>query len=135
MKNSTVIIALTSITFTIVASVVIGNRLSEQTLALMTGALIGGVIGLALGTFIGWYVKSQRGPERWQTSYPPSHSAVILASPQPPQAAASAWPAPYPTMPSPMAPSSMTPNLQPNNPRQFTIGGEEIVYHESDAAW
>ena len=130
MKNSTVIIALTSITFTIVASVVIGNRLSEQTLALMTGALIGGVIGLALGTLIGWYVKSQRGPERWQTSYPPAHAAVILATPQQPQAAASAWPAPYPTMP-----STMTPNLQPNNPRQFTIGGEEIVYHESDAAW
>ncbi len=127
MKNSTVIIALTSVTFTIVASVVIGSRLSDQTLALMTGALIGGVIGLALGTLIGWFVKAQRPSDRWPASYsaaPPS--AVILTAPQqqtPP--ASAAWPAAY----------AMTANPQPNNPRQFTIGGEEIVYHESDATW
>ncbi len=131
MKNSTLIIALTSITFTIVTSVVIGSRLSEQTLALMTGALIGGVIGLALGVLIGWYVKSQRTPERWNAPYAQPPSTVILASPQQPsQAANPAWHTSYAMMPSPVAP-----NPQPNNPRQFTIGGEEIVYHESDATW
>ncbi len=126
MKNSTVIIALTSITFTIVASVVIGSRLSDQTLALMTGALIGGVIGLALGALIGWYVKAQRAPERWPTSYPTPPSTMIVTAPQPQiPTATTTWPAAY----------AMTANPQPNNPRQFTIGGEEIVYHESDAAW
>ena len=127
MKNSTIIIALTSITFTIVASVVIGNRLSEQTLALMTGALIGGVIGLALGTFIGWYAKAQRPTERGSTAYTPP-STVIVAQPQNTPTSNPAWPTPYPV-------HSAYATPQPSNPRQFTIGGEEIVYHESDAAW
>jgi hypothetical protein len=129
MKNSTLIIALTSITFTIAAVVVIGNRLSEQTLTLMTGALIGGFIGLALGVLIGWYMKSQRAPERWQASYTPPQSTVILAAPQQQSPTAStAWQSAYSLTPS-------YPTPQPKNPRQFTIGGEEIIYHESDAAW
>ncbi len=125
MKNSTLIAALVSVTLTIAATVIIGSRLSAQTLALMTGGLIGGVIGLTLGAMIGWYVKSQRTPERWNAPYTPQPTVIVAPPQQGSQAANPGWHTSY----------AVVPNPQPNNPRQFTIGGEEIVYHESDATW
>ena len=122
MKNSSYI-AIGSIAVAVVAAGVIGSRLSEQTLALMTGALLGGVVALPLGMLIGWIARPTRSVDRVETHHPPT----IVVTPQTYASTPSngPWQSSYP----------ISTNAPLSAPRQFTIGGEEMVSHESDAVW
>ena len=122
MKNSSYI-AIGSIAVAVVAAAVIGNRLSVQTLALMTGSLLGGVVGLPLGILIGWIARPVRSSERMESHQPPT--VVVTPQTYPATPTSNTWQSSYPIATS--APLSA--------PRQFTIGGEEMVSHESDAVW
>ena len=122
MKTSSYV-AIGSVAVAVVAAGVIGSRLNEQTLALMTGALLGGVVALPLGMLIGWVARPARSSDRTEIHHPPT----VVVTPQsyaatPP---GGTWQSPY----------SNTANAPLSAPRQFTIGGEELVNHESDAVW
>lgn len=122
MKNSS-FVAIGGIAVAVVAAAVIGSRLSEQTLALMTGALLGGVVALPLGMLIGWVARPARSVDRTETHHPPT--VVVTPQTYAGTPSGSMWQTPYPN----------ASNAPLNAPRQFTIGGEEIVSHESDAVW
>ncbi len=125
MKQATAIIALSLIGFAIALAAFIGSRLSEQAIALLAGTFCGVGAALPIGVVIGWYIKSHRASDHASA---PAQPMVILAPPQPPQTASmlnQAWHTVYP--------ASL--NAPQAAPRKYTIGGEEIVNHESDAVW
>jgi hypothetical protein len=128
MKQASLIVTLGCIGFAIGLAAFISSRLSEQAVALMAGTLFGMIVALPIGALIGWYVKGQRPVDRSAASQP----MVIMTQPQPasPQPFLSStanpvWPGAYPL-------AANAPQLPP---RKYTIGGEEIVSHESDAVW
>ena len=127
MKNAITIIALTFVAAAVVMAAFIASRLSEQAVSLLTGIVFGLLLGLPIGAAIGWYVRGHRSAERIVTSAQPM---VYMSQPQPPLAqsypalsANNVWNGSY----------SVGPGAPMSAPRQFVIGGEEIVYHEPDA--
>ena len=129
MKQATFITGLSCVGFAVGLAAFIGSRLSEQAIALMAGALFGLIVALPIGALIGWAAKGSRSIER---SSAPSQPMVIMTQPQLPAAAPymatsanSAWHNSYPV-------AASAPQVQP---RKYTIGGEEIINHESVAVW
>ena len=129
MKQATLITGLSCIGFAVALAAFIGSRLSEQAIALMAGALFGMIVALPIGALIGWAVRSSRSSER---SSAPSQPMVIMTQPQLPApsqygatSASPMWHAAYP----------MAASAAPIQPRKYTIGGEEIINHESLAVW
>ena len=134
MKQATFITGLSCVGFAVGLAAFIGSRLSEQAIALMAGALFGLIVALPIGTLIGWAVKGSRTVERTGA---PAQPMVIMTQPQLPAASPyiattghSAWPNSYPVA-GQMLPAASA----PLPPRKYTIGGEEIVNHESVAVW
>jgi hypothetical protein len=128
MKQATFITGLSCVGFAVGLAAFIGSRLSEQAIALMAGAVFGMLVALPIGALIGWAVKGSRSIER--NSVPPQ-PMVIMTQPQLPAASPylatsvnSAWPNSYPVAAN-----------APLQPRKYTIGGEEIINHESAAVW
>jgi hypothetical protein len=134
MKQATFITGLSCVGFAVGLAAFIGSRLSEQEIALMAGALFGLIVALPIGALIGWAAKGSRSIER---SSVPSQPMVIMTQPQLPAAAQygaaaqymaasvnPAWHTAYPIAAS-----------APLQPRKYTIGGEEIISHESAAVW
>jgi hypothetical protein len=135
MKQATFITGLSCVGFAVGLAAFIGSRLSEQAIALMAGALFGLIVALPIGILIGWAVKGSRSIER---SSAPAQPMVILTQPQLPAASPyittaghSGWQQSYPVA-GQMLPAASAPQLQP---RKYTIGGEEIIHHESVAVW
>ena len=129
MKQATFITGLSCVGFAVGLAAFIGSRLSEQAIALMAGAVFGMLVALPIGALIGWAVKGSRSIER---SSGPAQPMVIMTQPQLPAnmqylppSANSAWPNSYPV-------AASVPQVQP---RKYTIGGEEIINHESVAVW
>jgi hypothetical protein len=129
MKQATFITGLSCIGFSVGLALFIGSRLSEQSIALMAGAVFGMLVALPIGALIGWAVKGSRSIER---NSAPSQPMVIMTQPQLPAASPymatsgyqQAWPGTYPVAAG-----------APLPPRKYTIGGEEIINHESVAVW
>jgi hypothetical protein len=127
MKQAALITGLSCIGFSVGLAAFIGSRLSDQAIALMAGALFGMIVALPIGGLIGWAVKGSRSTERAPA---PSQPMVIMTQPQLPPASPyvsagpSAWQG-YPVATTPSLPQ----------PRKYTIGGEEIINHESLAVW
>ena len=124
MKNATTIIVLTFVAAAVVMAAFIASRMSEQAISLLMGVVFGLLLGLPIGAASGWYVRGHRPAERSVSSAQP----VVYVS-QPPLAqsyaalpANNVWNGSY----------SVGPGAPMSAPRQFVIGGEEIVYHESD---
>jgi hypothetical protein len=127
MKQATLIMGLSCIGFSVGLAAFIGSRLSEQAIALMAGTLFGMIVALPIGGVIGWAVKSSRSSERPSA---PSQPMVVMAQPQLPAAS------PYPASPHPAWQYYPTPAAHSvPQPRKYTIGGEEIINHESLAVW
>lgn len=128
MKQATFITGLSCIGFSVGLALFIGSRLSEQTIALMAGAVFGLIVALPIGAVIGWAVKGSRSIERSNGSSQPmvimTQPQLPAASPYMPASGYSAWPGAYPVAAS-----------APLPPRKYTIGGEEIINHESAAVW
>jgi len=125
MKNATTIIVLTFVAAAVVMAAFIASRLSEQAVSLLTGIVFGLLLGLPIGAAIGWYVRGHRPAERIVTNAQPM---VYVSQPQLAQSYAAlpanhVWNGSY----------SVGPGAPISAPRQFVIGGEEIVYHEPDA--
>ena len=128
MKQATFITGLSCVGFAVALAVFIGSRLSDQAVALMAGAFFGLLVALPIGVLIGWAVKGSRSIERTTS---PSQPLVIMTPPQQlpsaaPYPAASTYPAWHSAYP-------VATNMP--QPRKYTIGGEEIVNHESLAVW
>ena len=126
MKNAITIIALTFVAAAVVMAAFIASRLSEQAVSLLTGIVFGLLLGLPIGAAIGWYVRGHRPTERVVSPQP----MVYVSQPQPPLVqgyaalpANNVWNGSY----------SVGPGAPISAPRQFVIGGEELVYHEPDA--
>ena len=124
MKNATTIIVLTFVAAAVVMAAFIASRLSEQAVSLLTGIVFGLLLGLPVGAAIGWYVRGHHPAERSVTNAQP----MIYVSQPPAQSYAAlpannVWNGSY----------SVGPGAPMSAPRQFVIGGEEIVYHEPDA--
>ncbi|MBI5566839.1 MAG: hypothetical protein HY870_18200 [Chloroflexi bacterium] len=128
MKQATFITGLSCVGFAVGLAAFIGSRLSEQAIALMAGAIFGMLVALPIGALIGWAVKGSRSIER---NTAPSQPMVIMTQPQLPAASPyitaghPGWQQAYPV-------AASAPQLQP---RKYTIGGEEIINHESVAVW
>jgi hypothetical protein len=128
MKQATLIAGLSCVGFSVGLAAFIGSRLSEQAIALMAGALFGMIVALPIGGLVGWAVKGSRSIERTPSAQP----MVIMTQPQ--------LPAPSPYMTTSVNPAwqgaypvaANAPQLQP---RKYTIGGEEVISHESLAVW
>jgi hypothetical protein len=115
MKNSGAVIALGFIGFAVALAAIIGSRLSEQTVTMLTGAACGAGLVAPLAILAGLYVGTQRAARDRQPAPPP----IVVMTPQQPPA-----PAPLQTWPSlhPAASGLLMPE-----PRQYTILGEETV--------
>jgi hypothetical protein len=128
MKQATLFTGLSCIGFSVGLAAFIGSRLSDQAIALMAGALFGMIVALPIGALIGWAIKGSRSVERTAA---PSQPMVIMAQPQLPagssygSATGHMWNGAY----------SMAASVPPIQPRKYTIGGEEIINHESLAVW
>ena len=116
-------VALGLVSFNVVAGVIIGSRLSEQTLAFMAGVIFGGVTALPIGVMIGWFLKSPRQADRAYTQPQPP---IILTAPQS-----------YPTVQGAGSyAAQQVVSSAPSARREFTtIGEEERAYHESESVW
>lgn len=126
MKHWPLYLALGIIVFAIVLAVFIGDRLSEQTLAFMSGVIFGSLVGLPVGAGLLWIIRGTRPADR---TYQPPQPTVIMASP--------AYPGISPTSAYPASQQIVTaaPNGRATNARrEFTTIGEEeeIIYYESD---
>ncbi len=125
MKQAALITGLSCVGFSVGLAAFIGSRLSDQAIALMAGALFGMIVALPIGTLIGWAVRGSRSSER--TSAPPQ-PMVIMTQPQ--------LPAPSPYVASSHSAWQGYPvAASVPQPRKYTIGGEEIINHESLAVW
>lgn len=128
MKQATLIAGLSCIGFSVGLAAFIGSRLSEQAIALMAGALFGMIVALPIGGLVGWAVKASRSIERAPSAQP----MVIMTQPQ--------SPAPSPYMTTSVNPAwhgayPVAANAPQLPPRKYTIGGEEVISHESLAVW
>jgi hypothetical protein len=136
MKQATFITGLSCVGFAVGLAAFIGSRLSEQAIALMAGAIFGMLVALPIGALIGWAVKGSRSIER--NNAPSPQPMVIMTQPQLPTATPyittaghPGWQQAYPGA-GQMLPAASAPQIQP---RKYTIGGEEIINHESAAVW
>jgi len=129
MKQATFITGLSCVGFAVGLAAFIGSRLSEQAIALMAGAIFGMLVALPIGALIGWAVKGSRSIERSTT---PSQPMVIMTQPQLPAASPYISAAGHPGWQQSYPVAASTPQVQP---RKYTIGGEEIINHESAAVW
>lgn len=123
MKSNGPWLVLITLGFSIGLAAFIGSRLNDQSVALLAGTLVGVLIALPIGGLAGWIARGQRAAgDRSGGGVPP---AVVVPPPTYVQSTpAAAWQSPYPAGSMPQLP-----------PRKYTIGGEEIVSHESDAVW
>ena len=131
MKNWPLYLALGIIVFSVVLAVFIGDRLSEQTLAFMSGVIFGSLVGLPVGAGLFWMMRGSRQPDR---VYQPQQPTVIMTSPAYPGVS------PAPAYPAAQQVVATTPSGRAANVgaatarREFTTIGEEeeIIYYESD---
>ncbi len=129
MKQATFITGLSCVGFAVGLAAFIGSRLSEQAIALIAGALFGMIVALPIGALIGWAVKGSRSIER---ATAPSQPMVIMTQPQLPAASPYISAAGHPGWQTAYPVAASAPPVQP---RKYTIGGEEIINHESVAVW
>ena len=129
MKQATFIAGLSCVGFAVGLAAFIGSRLSEQAIALMAGAIFGMLVALPIGALIGWAVKGSRTVER---NTAPSQPMVIMTQPQLPAASPYISAAGHPGWQQAYPVAASAPQVQP---RKYTIGGEEIIQHESSAVW
>jgi hypothetical protein len=126
MKHWPLYLALGIIVFAVVLAVFIGDRLSEQTLAFMSGVIFGSLVGLPVGAGLFWMMRGSRQPDR---IYQPPQPAVIMTPPAYASISpaglshAQAYPAAQPVVARPV-----------NTQREFTTIGEdeELIYYEPD---
>lgn len=98
-----------AVAFVVTLAVVVGQRLSEQAVAVLAGAVCGVGASIPTSLLIAWVTRRRQEPRREQGPYPP----VVIVQ-QPHQGAGPALPhaayaPPYP---------------YPAGPREFTVVGE-----------
>ena len=96
----------------------------------MAGALFGMIVALPIGVLIGWAVKGSRSIERNKRAvtadgHPDAAAVACRFTVQHHGSANPVWHQAYPV-------AASAPQIQP---RKYTIGGEEIINHESAAVW
>ncbi len=124
MKHASAVITLSLVGFAITLAVFIASRLSEQAVALLAGTIVGVMLALPIGGLIGWFAKGHRASDRSEPQPP-----MMIVTPQQPYLNPSTmpvWRGAYPV-------GSNVPQLAPRH--YNTIGGEELMSHESDAVW
>jgi hypothetical protein len=125
MKHSGVVIGIALVVFAGALAAVIGSRLSDQTLTMLTGAACGAGLAAPLAILAGAVIGAQRAARNRQSTQP--QAPIVVVTPQQPQQTTAPI---YPAWPS----------LQPagpalSGPRQYTILGEETVIDGTDHVW
>jgi len=125
MKHTT-IAAFAFIAFAAALAVMIGSRLSEQTMTLLIGAACGAGLTAPFAILAGMYVGTQRASRDRQSTQPQAPIVVMTPTPQQPAT---------PLLPSwsnysPAGPAAAIPV-----PRQYTILGEETVIDGASSVW
>ena len=126
MKHSAAVIGIAFVVFAGAFAAVIGSRLSEQTLTMLTGAACGAGLAAPLAILAGVFIGAQRAARARQSAQPQAPIVVVTPQQQPQQTTAPLYPA--------------WPSLQPagpalSAPRQYTIMGEETVIDGTDHVW
>jgi len=130
MKNSGRVIAIAFIVFAGGLAAIIGSRLSEQTMIMLTGAACGAGLTAPFAILAGMYLGAQRA-ERATRERQSTHPHPPIGGMAPPQQQPAA-----PMLPTwgnihhPAAPGMMMPE-----PRQYTILGEETVIDGTPNVW
>ena len=117
MKNSGAVIAIACIAFAVSLALIVGTRLSEQAMTMLTGAACGAGLSAPFAILAGMHIGLQRTARDRQLAQP-QQPIVVMTPPQPHQPAA------------PMLPTWS--GWQPVAPRQYTILGEETVIDGND---
>ncbi len=125
MKHSGAVIGIALVVFAGAFAAVIGSRLSDQTLTMLTGAACGAGLAAPLAILAGVVIGAQRAARNRQSAQPQA-PIVVVTPPQPQPTTAPIYPA--------------WPSLQPAGPalaapRQYTILGEEAVIDGTDHVW
>ena len=110
--------------FALALAIVLGSRLSEQTVSLLMGAACGAGLTAPFAIMAGMYIGAQRATRTQQhTSATPQMPIVVMTPPQQPmQPALPQWSNAYPTVPGYSMPER----------RQYTILGEETIIDGND---
>jgi Mn2+/Fe2+ NRAMP family transporter len=124
MKRSGASLALAFIAFAAALAVIIGSRLSEQTMNMLVGAVCGAGLIVPFAIVAGMYIGSQRAARDRQTTQP-QPPIVVMTPPQ-------TQPSATPLLP---AWSTAAPGGAMPAPRQYTILGEETIIDGTSDVW
>lgn len=126
MKSWGMVIAIALIVFAGALAAIVGSRLSEQTVMMLTGAACGAGLTTPFAVLAGMILGAQRAA-RERPSTPSQPPIVVMTPPQQGHAAAvlPAWSSSHLAAPGTMMPE----------PRQFTILGEETVIDGAHHVW
>jgi hypothetical protein len=111
--------------FALALAIIIGSRLSEQTMSLLMGAACGAGLTAPLAIVAGMYIGAQRAAraQKQQPSAPVQPSIVVMTPPQQSmQPALPQWNTAYPAVHGYSIPER----------RQYTILGEETIIDGND---
>ena len=114
-----VVACIAAAAFAVTLAVLVGQRLSDQAVAVLTGAICGVSASIPTSLLVVWVTRKREQPLAQQPANPGLYPPVIVV--QPPQNAAPGNPYPAGYLPPYAAPS----------PREFTVVGgeaEEVIY-------
>ena len=106
--------------FAVTMAVLVGQRLSDQAVAVLTGAVCGVSASIPTSLLVVWVTRKREQPPAYQPTNPGLYPPVIVV--QPPQNAG---------QPSPYNPAGYLPPYAAPSPREFTVVGgeaEEVIY-------
>ena len=126
MKNWGMVAAIALIVFAGAFAAIIGSRLPEQTVIMLTGAACGAGLTTPFAILAGMALGAQRAARERQPAQ--SQPPVVVMTPQQPAPAAPllpTWGNLYPAAPGRLV----------SEPRQYTILGEETVIDGAHHVW
>ncbi len=124
MKRFGISVALAFIAFSAALALIVGSRLSDQTMNMLVGAACGAGLIMPFTIVAGMYIGSQRAARDRQATQP-QQPIVVMTPPQTQPSATPLLPAWSTTAPGGTMPA----------PRQYTILGEETVIDGTSDVW
>jgi len=101
--------------FAVTMAVLVGQRLSDQAVAVLTGAVCGVSASIPTSLLVVWVTRKREQPPVHQPTNPGLYPPVIVV--QPPQNAGS---------PNPYHPAGYLPPYAAPSPREFTVVGGDV---------
>jgi hypothetical protein len=112
-KRARVVLGIVGVAFAVTLAVVIGQRLSDQAISILAGAVCGVAASIPTSLLIVWVTRRRQEPQPMRQPMPGMYPPVVVVQP-PPQAS-------HPAL---QQPGYAPPYSQPL-PREFTVVGGE----------